>query len=943
MPFFCPSHPGSDLVGLDSRLEELHSHVGIGQNDVRIIGICGMGGIGKTTIATAYYNWMSIQFEGRAFLANVREVSSKGRLLSLQEQLLSEILMGKKVKIWNVYNGTDMIKSRLRYKRVLVVIDDVNQLSQLQNLAGKSDWFGPGSRVIITTRDEHLLISHGVDEIYKVKGLNKSEALQLFSLKAFRNNHPQKDYMTLSTDIVYYANGLPLALEVLGSFLFNRTLEESRNALDRIKEIPKDEILDALQISFDGLEEMEKQIFLDIACFFKGKNIDHITKILDGCGFYPDIGIRVLIEKSLITIVGERLWMHDLLQEMGWKLVQQESPEEPGRRSRLWLYKDIFHVLTKNTGTADVEGMVLDLPEAEEIQLEAQAFRKLKKIRLLKFRNVYFSQSLEYLSNELRYLKWYGYPFRNLPCTFQSNELLELNMSYSQVEQIWEGTKQFNKLKIMKLSHSKNLVKTPDFRGVPSLEKLVLEGCLELQEIDQSIGILERLALLNLKDCKKLSILPESIYGLKALKIVNLSGCSILDYMLEELGDIKSLEELDVSGTTVKQPFSSFSHFKNLKILSLRGCSEQPPAIWNPHLSLLPGKGSNAMDLYSLMVLDLGNCNLQEETIPTDLSCLSSLKEFCLSGNNFISLPASVCRLSKLEHLYLDNCRNLQSMQAVPSSVKLLSAQACSALETLPETLDLSGLQSPRFNFTNCFKLVENQGCNNIGFMMLRNYLQGLSNPKPGFDIIIPGSEIPDWLSHQSLGDCSISIELPPVWCDSKWMGFALCAVYVIYQEPALNFIDMDLTCFIKIKGHTWCHELDYSFAEMELVGSDQVWLFFLSRYEFLGIDCQGVAKTSSHAEVMFKAHGVGLYVKKFGVRLVYQQDVLVFNQKMDQICSSRNENLEVRHQDSDNSEVVGALVKRSCIENFSNDVSESLGRSNFEEEPPPKRLKEID
>jgi len=132
--------------------------------------------------------------------------------------------------------------------------------------------------------------------------------------------------------------------------LFDKTLKEWKSALDRMKENPDKEILDTLQKSFDGLEETEKKIFLDIACFFKGNDRDHIAKMGDSCGVYPDIGIRVLIDKSLITVSNNNtLWMHDLLQQMGWKLVRQESPEEPGKRRRLWPYKDIDHVLTKNT------------------------------------------------------------------------------------------------------------------------------------------------------------------------------------------------------------------------------------------------------------------------------------------------------------------------------------------------------------------------------------------------------------------------------------------------------------------------------------------------------------------------------------------------------------------------------------------------------------------
>ena len=100
----------------------------------------------------------------------------------------------------------------------------------------------------------------------------------------------------------------------------------------------------------------QKELFLDIACFFKGEDKDCIRDILESFGYYPNYNIEVLIDKSLITIDRERsllmhesLWMHDLLQEMGQEIVRRESPEEPGRRSRLWRYEDVLHILKNCT------------------------------------------------------------------------------------------------------------------------------------------------------------------------------------------------------------------------------------------------------------------------------------------------------------------------------------------------------------------------------------------------------------------------------------------------------------------------------------------------------------------------------------------------------------------------------------------------------------------
>jgi hypothetical protein len=338
-------------IGIESRVHDINVLLSIGMNDKRMVGIFGVGGIDKTTIAKAIYNLIAYQFEGSCFLANVRENSKREcGLVQLQETLLLEILGNdSSIKIHNVDRGINIIRQRLCSKRVLLILDDVDQLIQLETLSGELDWFGLGSRIIITTRDEHLLTKHKVDLSYKMNELDHKEALQLISRHAFQSDKPNDDFVEVTNHALRYAGGLPLALTVLGSNLYGRDIYQWKSVLEKYKRIPENNIHEKLKISYDGLEENEKNIFLDIACLFKGQYVEYITKILDNCGFFPNIGIKVLMDKSLITIgYDRRLLMHDLLQDMGREIVRQESHKEPGKRSRLWFHEDVRYVLEEN-------------------------------------------------------------------------------------------------------------------------------------------------------------------------------------------------------------------------------------------------------------------------------------------------------------------------------------------------------------------------------------------------------------------------------------------------------------------------------------------------------------------------------------------------------------------------------------------------------------------
>ena len=337
----------NELVGISSRTNDLKSLLALESKDVRFIGIWGMGGMGKTTLAKVVHKKFSNQFEADSFIHDVRRKSENG-LHGLQKRLLKELLCGIDMDIQDVDEGFFIIKKRLHCQKILLVLDDVDDLKQLKKLARGHNWFGSGSRIIITTRNKSLLETHNANEIYEVKELNDGEALQLFSLKDFGKGHLDVDFMELSQDFVSYSHGLPLALELLGLSLLKKKKRFWKGLLDKLKKSPERDIIKVLKISYEGLEPFEKEIFLNISCFFCGNDQDSVFKILDYLELVPAYGLEILKGKALIKLQGNQLWMHDLLQEMGRDIVCQECPDNPWRHSRLWLYKDIEDALERN-------------------------------------------------------------------------------------------------------------------------------------------------------------------------------------------------------------------------------------------------------------------------------------------------------------------------------------------------------------------------------------------------------------------------------------------------------------------------------------------------------------------------------------------------------------------------------------------------------------------
>ncbi|XP_057445594.1 disease resistance-like protein DSC1 [Lotus japonicus] len=723
------------LIGMEKPIADLESLLWKESTKAHIIGIWGMGGIGKTTIVEEIFGKKCFEYGGSCFLSKVKDKLQKEGIQSLKEKLFSKLL-AEDVKIYTPNLLPSDIEKRIGRMKVLIVLDDVNDTDQVENIFGTVDWLHSGSRIIITTRDKQVLISNKVDDIYQIGELSYSEALELFNLSAFNQIHLEQEYDDLSQRVVNYAKGIPLVLKVLGRLLCEKGKEVWESQLDKLKKISIEKVHEAMRVSYDDLDRREKNILLDIACFFNDSNMT-MSSLISLLKYHENdnsvaVGLERLKDRALVTISKDNfVSMHEIIQEMGREIVRQES-EDPGLRSRLWDSDDIRDVLKNNKGTEAIRSIIMYNSSIQNLKLSRYVFAKMSKLQFLKIQGGGRAKRLDLFlprfkawPPNLKYLFWFDCPLGSLPTCFSAESLVRLELRRGRMQRIWHGVMNLVNLKKVSLAEFSFLEELPDFSKALNLEYL------------------------HVVDCVKLKSVHPSIYSLNKLQNFILKGCV-------------SLAE-----------FTSDTRLSSLWLLDLTSCT-----------------GLRKLSVSLENITDLHLRRIPSNVFPSSFVCQSKLELLDLRETQYESLPSSIKNLTRLQELYISDCALLQSIPVLPPSIQILIARGCRSLKTVffPLTAAEQFKENrQKVSFRNCMNL-DGRSLRDIELnaqinLMKLTYLHSSTlehkdeSPFQAWYEYPGWSGVPKWLQFKTRNDEMI-IDLSPARL-SPLLGFIFCFILV--------------------------------------------------------------------------------------------------------------------------------------------------------------------
>ncbi|KAH6559499.1 hypothetical protein KP509_1Z005200 [Ceratopteris richardii] len=640
------------------------------ENSVQCFGLVGMGGIGKTTLAMSIFNKIHSQFERSFFSLNTRaELQGKGTLglIDVQKKMIAKLLniRSDDVRIDNAEHGKMVLSSKVKHINALIVLDDVDDCRHLEAFCEPlQSSLGPKSVIIITTRDQKILGSAKSTMIFDIERLDEERSKSLFYWHAFMKPKPPADLEKVSQSVIEACQGLPLSLKIIGSDLYGNSDREYWEDSLKLLQKGKKDIVDVLRISFDRLDTDEQEAFLDICCFLINEDVELTCMILKACYGVRKAHLSTLKNKCLITTyVGEygrrisRIGMHDQLRDMGRHIIREE------RRDRAWDEETANEILQRNAWSS-LRGLSvwshIPLPE------DASDWTSLPRLRILVVKDDYWRDRTHSHAERgrlrpqdifrnvrcggLRWLRWAGAPFEELPQGLCSTNIRVLELPSSNISEVPTAS-------------------------LPNLEHLDLYACYKLKRLDMT-SLSSFLRVLVLDGCTSLATLSSLPTTLEILSLE-------MDWQpgsLESVEDasLPNLRSLTITGCPKLKRLAL--HATSLEKLNLRGCGGLSSLRVLVTLSSLPTTlESLSLEMaFSLeSVEDASLPNLRKLTIRR-----SKLKRLALHATSLEKLNLEGCEglqdldskgLSSLRVLVLDRCTSLATLSSLPTTLQSLS------------------------------------------------------------------------------------------------------------------------------------------------------------------------------------------------------------------------------------------------------------------------------